>query len=96
MLLRHLKEERPQRARAVVFSVLGRVYLQLGDVVKAQRAFNCAADLRDSSVTRDVVATLVDAALVAIAQNAFTEAYGYYQQAMSRDPDNALVSSFSL
>lgn len=69
--------------------MLGRVYLQLGDVVRAQRAFNSAADLRSGK--KESIATLMDAALVAIAQNAFAEAFAYYQKALALDPDNALV-----
>nr|CAG4650066.1 EOG090X0439 [Sida crystallina] len=89
--LLHQQLRGASRPSAPLFSILGRTYLQLGDVVRAQRAFNAAADLRDGSRGRDAVASLMDAALVAIAQNSFSEAYGHYQQALVRDPDNALV-----
>lgn len=75
--------------QSALFSMLGRVYLQLGDVVRAQRAFNSAADLRSGK--KESIATLMDAALVAIAQNAFAEAFAYYQKALALDPDNALL-----
>jgi Flp pilus assembly protein TadD len=74
-----------------LYSALGRVYLQIGDVQLAQHAFNSAADLRDVSKTIDAVASLTDAGLVAIAQNAFAEALGYFQQALTLQPDNPVV-----
>lgn len=76
---------------SALYSALGRVYLQIGDVQLAQHAFNSAADLRDVSITVDAVASLTDAGLVAIAQNAFTEALGYFQQALTLQPDNPVV-----
>ena len=77
--------------RSDLYSALGRVYLQLGDVVRAQQSFNSAADLRDKSLTKNVILSLVDAGLVAVAQNSFSEAYGYYKQALAMEPNNPLV-----
>lgn len=69
-------------------STLGRIYLQLGDVQKAQQSFNLAANLRSPS---EAVATLLDAALVAVAQNAFSEAHSLLQQALAAQPDHPLL-----
>jgi len=77
--------------KAELYSTIGRVYLQLGDVQRAQQAFNSAAKLRNSSLPKDIVASLVDAGLVAVAQNAFAEAHNYYQQALRLEPNNPLV-----
>ena len=74
-----------------LYSALGRVYLQIGDVQLAQHAFNSAADLRDVNSPIDAIASLTDAGLVAIAQNAFAEALGYFQQALTLQPDNPVV-----
>ena len=74
-----------------LYSALGRVYLQIGDVQLAQRAFNSAADLRDISKPTDAIDSLTDAGLVAIAQNAFAEALGYFQQALALEPGNPVV-----
>ena len=73
---------------AACHSSLGRIYLQLGDVQRAQQSFNRAADLRLAS---DSVASLLDAALVAVAQNAFTEAHTLLQKAFSTQPDHPLL-----
>nr|CAG4640765.1 EOG090X0439 [Eulimnadia texana] len=83
--------EVPAESKASLLSVLGRVYLQFGDVKSAQAAFHQAADLRDKCLPADNVASLVDAALVAIAQNAFTEAHRLLEQALLLDPQNPLV-----
>lgn len=82
---------RPDVAKAELYSTMGRIYLQLGDVQRGQQAFNSAAKLRNNSLSKDVVTSLIDAGLVAIAQNAFTEAYSYYQQALHLEPNNALL-----
>nr|CAG4641597.1 EOG090X0439 [Eurycercus lamellatus] len=74
-----------------LYSTLGRVYLQLGDVQQGQKCFNSAADLRNSASPIDTVASLLDAGLVAIAQNAFTEAHGYFKQALALEPDNPVL-----
>lgn len=74
-----------------LYSALGRVYLQIGDIPLAQQAFNCAVDLRDVSKPSDAIASLTDAGLVAIAQNAFVDALGYFQQALALQPDNPVV-----
>lgn len=79
-----------------LYSALGRVYLQVGDVQLAQNAFNSAADLRDVSKPADAIDSLTDAGLVAIAQNAFSEALGYFQQALALQPDNPVVTLLSV
>ena len=82
---------RPNSAKAELYSTMGRVFLQLGDVQRGQQAFNNATKLRNNSLPKDVVSSLVDAGLVAVAQNAFAEAHSYFKQALHLEPDNALV-----
>lgn len=89
MLLRQL--QRYPSAHPALHSTLGRVYLQLGDVQKAQKAFNSASDLRNNGSPAEAVASFVDAGFVAVAQNAFAEAHGYFKQALLLDPDNPVV-----
>ena len=74
------------------YSTLGRVYLQIGDVHQAQQTFNTAADLRDINNPEDAINSLMDAGLVAVAQNAFKEALSYFHQALALDPDNPVVN----
>lgn len=73
-------------------SILGRVYLQIGDVQLAQQSFNAAALLRDPNKASDVVDSFTDAGMVAIAQNAFIEALSYFQQALAIQPDDPVVT----
>nr|CAG4646165.1 EOG090X0439 [Macrothrix elegans] len=77
-----------QGPRSSLWSLLGRIYLHLGDVTRAQECYRSAASLRDSSVPSDIIASLMDKGLMAIAQNAFEDAYTHYQQALTMQPDN--------
>lgn len=81
-----------ESADAMLHTQLGRVFLLLGDVMSAQLAFNRAADLRNISNPNDAIASLVDAGMVAIAQNAFPEAHGFFQKALALQPDHPAVS----
>ncbi|XP_057374768.1 trafficking protein particle complex subunit 12-like [Daphnia carinata] len=88
----HKQLHRPgHKPNPTLYSALGRVYLQIGDIPLAQQAFNCAVDLRDINKPGDAIASLTDAGLVAIAQNAFSEALGYFQQALALQPDNPVL-----
>lgn len=61
--------------------------------MSAQQAFNRAADLRNINNPDEAVASLMDAGMVAIAQNAFPEAHGYFQKALALQPEHPAVSS---
>ncbi|GFG35169.1 hypothetical protein Cfor_12745 [Coptotermes formosanus] len=78
-------------------SALGRVYLQLGDVAGAEKNFALAQELRQQqcglsggSVASDV-RDLVDQGLMAVAQNAFQEAYDCFNKASTLDPSNIML-----
>ncbi|KAJ9587885.1 hypothetical protein L9F63_018666, partial [Diploptera punctata] len=78
-------------------SALGRVYLQLGDVTAAEKNFSIARDLKHqqttqsgSSVASDL-RDLIDRGLMAVAQNAFQEAYDCFQKASALDPANIML-----
>ena len=79
--------------RPGLYTELGRVFLLLGDVMSAQLAFNRAADLRNINNPDEAVASLMDAGLVAIAQNAFPEAHGHFQKALALQPEHPAVNS---
>lgn len=82
-------------------SALGRVYLQLGDVAGAEKNFALAQELRQQqcnasgglsggSVASDL-RDLVDQGLMAVAQNAFQEAYDCFNKASTLDPSNIML-----
>ncbi|KAK7869569.1 hypothetical protein R5R35_003362 [Gryllus longicercus] len=82
-------------------SALGRVYLQLGDVAGAERHFALARDLRQQHSLSGIgpitgtpasdLRELVDRGLMAVAQNAFQEAYECFHKASSLDPGNIML-----
>lgn len=78
-------------------STLGRVYLQLGDVAGAEKNFALARELRQQQSAGGVrsvglaasdLRDLIDRGLMAVAQNAFQEAYDYFSKAYTLDPSN--------
>lgn len=82
-------------------SALGRVYLQLGDVTGAEKNFALARELRQqqtnvgnvlsgASVASDL-RDLIDRGLMAVAQNAFQEAYDCFNKASALDPANIML-----
>nr|CAD7425209.1 unnamed protein product [Timema monikensis] len=76
-------------------SALGRVYLQLGDVAGAEKSLATARELRQQQRT-PVPSTpdlrdLVDRGLMAVAQNAFQEAYDCFQKASALEPTNIML-----
>ncbi|PNF19117.1 hypothetical protein B7P43_G09795 [Cryptotermes secundus] len=77
-------------------STLGRVYLQLGDVAGAEKNFALARELRQrQSSTGGSAASdlrdLIDRGLMAVAQNAFQEAYDYFSKAYTLDASNIML-----
>ncbi|EFN81441.1 trafficking protein particle complex subunit 12 [Harpegnathos saltator] len=71
----------------ILRSAIGRVHLFLGDVSAAERYL-----VRDGKEERtSSVRELVDSGLMAVAQNAFQEAYGCFQSASAMDPSNVML-----
>lgn len=70
-------------------SALGRLHLQLGDVAGAEVCFSEARDYRGGPPD---VRELVDKGLIAVAQNAFDDAYASFQQASLLEPSNVMVN----
>lgn len=79
------RDETPQDS---LLSALGRLYLQMGDVSAAEMCFNKARSLRN---TPENFRELVDRGLIAVAQNAFTEAYLFFEKASELQPNNVMV-----
>ncbi|XP_049764255.1 trafficking protein particle complex subunit 12 [Schistocerca cancellata] len=81
--------------RRALQSALGRIFLQLGDVAGAERNFSIARELRQQSSgvseTSPDLRELIDRGLMAVAQNAFQEAYECFQKASGLDPDNIML-----
>lgn len=80
--------DREGAPKSTLLSALGRLHLQLGDVNSAEVCFNEAKDLRGGVVD---VREFVDRGLLAVAQNAFDEAYKYFQQASAVEPTNVMI-----
>lgn len=71
----------------ILRSAIGRVHLFLGDVSAAERYL-----VRDGKEERtSSVRELVDSGLMAVAQNAFQEAYSCFQSASAMDPSNVML-----
>lgn len=72
----------------ILRSAIGRVHLFLGDVSAAERYL-----IRKQDKTTDCnnVRELVDSGLMAVAQNAFQEAYGCFQSASAIDPSSVML-----
>lgn len=81
--------DREGAPRHTLLSALGRLHLQLGDVAGAEVCFNEAKEIRGGPAD---LRELVDKGLVAVAQNAFNDAYICFQQASMLDPSNVMVS----
>nr|CAG4643859.1 EOG090X0439 [Lepidurus arcticus] len=71
-------------------AVLGRCYLQNGDVRKAQKAFSHASTLRLQTPANNINAH-VDAAYIAMAQNAYTDACKQFELALQIEPENPML-----
>lgn len=90
-------ENQPSQKRALS-SALGRVLLQLGDVISADKCFQTARSLKQTqtgtlaSHTADLQ-ELVDRGLMAVAQHAFQDAYDAFQKASLLEPFNLMVQN---
>ncbi|GBM05104.1 Trafficking protein particle complex subunit 12 [Araneus ventricosus] len=87
-LMERSKEEIPQ-----LYSALGRIYLQLGDVKYAHDCFIKAAAIAKSYSQNFQVEENINKALMAIAHNNNEEAYKYYEKAFSICPSNAMLAN---
>ncbi|KAF8782129.1 trafficking protein particle complex subunit 12-like isoform X2 [Argiope bruennichi] len=87
-LMERSKEEIPQ-----LYSALGRIYLQLGDVKYAHDCFNKAVTVAKSYSQNFQVEENINKALMAIANNNNEEAYKYYEKAFSICPNNAMLAN---
>lgn len=89
-LLERLTQEDPNSA-AGLYSALGRLCLQLGDVTAAQDTFNHYLEHTPPPPHHDPVQGLLHSAYISIAQNAFKDATEILQQAHKINPNNGLV-----
>jgi tetratricopeptide (TPR) repeat protein len=71
----------------ILRSAIGRVHLFLGDVSAAEKFFVRSNKEEKTTSIRE----LVDSGLMAVAQNAFQEAYNYFQSASAMDPSNVML-----
>ncbi|KAK9510384.1 hypothetical protein O3M35_005180 [Rhynocoris fuscipes] len=77
-------------------SALGRVFLQMGDIINAERCFSMAKQLKRNkpgtlnSNTADI-RELVDKGLMLVSENKFEDAYECFQKASLLEPTNIMV-----
>lgn len=76
----------------MLYSALGRLRLQIGDVAGAEYCFDEARSLKGNITD---LREFVDRGLLAVAQNSFNEAYASFQQASNLDPSNIMVSIYA-
>ncbi|XP_034230390.1 trafficking protein particle complex subunit 12 [Thrips palmi] len=92
----------PVHHRRPLLSALGRLHLQLGDVVGAEEYFKLASNLRVQCAagldgknaltsTAPDLREFIDRGLLAVSQNAFHEALESFQKAADIDPANIMV-----
>ncbi|GIY73726.1 trafficking protein particle complex subunit 12 [Caerostris extrusa] len=88
ILMQKSKEEIPQ-----LYSALGRIYLQLGDVKCAQDCFMKAAAAAKNYPRNFQVEENINKALMEIAHNNNEEAFKYYEKAYSINPNNPMLAN---
>ncbi|GFT34420.1 trafficking protein particle complex subunit 12 [Nephila pilipes] len=88
ILIEKSKEDIPQ-----LYSALGRIYLQLGDIKYAHEYFTKAVILSKKSSQNFLAEENINKALMAIAHNNNEEAYKYYEKAFSICPNNAMLAN---
>ncbi|KAK0081987.1 hypothetical protein PV325_011269 [Microctonus aethiopoides] len=72
----------------ILKSAIGRVHLFLGDVSAAEQKFIFNKDITKTSPS---IRELIDRGLMAVAQNAFQEAYTCFKSASTADPSNIML-----
>lgn len=73
----------------ILRSAIGRVHLFLGDVSAAEKKF--ATNKEDANKTALTSRELIDRGLMAVAQNAFQEAFNCFKTASGLDPSNIML-----
>ncbi|XP_043269348.1 trafficking protein particle complex subunit 12 [Venturia canescens] len=73
----------------ILRSAIGRVHLFLGDVSAAEKKF--AVNKEDAGKTALTPRELIDRGLMAVAQNAFQEAFNCFKTASGLDPSNIML-----
>ncbi|KAF7988035.1 hypothetical protein HCN44_007529 [Aphidius gifuensis] len=71
----------------IIKSAIGRVHLFLGDVLSAEKKFTFKNDKHDTLNVRE----LIDRGLMAVAQNAFQEAFNCFKAASIIEPTNIML-----
>ncbi|XP_054279957.1 trafficking protein particle complex subunit 12 isoform X3 [Macrosteles quadrilineatus] len=89
-----IKNEASAAGKRVLYSTLGRIYLQLGDVQGADTWFTnartCLQTVGTLSTGQDFQ-DLIDQGLLAVAQNNFQEGYKFFEKASFINPTNFMV-----
>ncbi|GFR21939.1 trafficking protein particle complex subunit 12 [Trichonephila clavata] len=88
ILIEKSTEDTPQ-----LYSALGRIYLQLGDVKYAHECFTKAVALSKQFSQDFLAEENINKALMAIAHNNNEEAYKFYEKAFSICPNNAMLAN---
>ncbi|CAB0017246.1 unnamed protein product [Nesidiocoris tenuis] len=91
-----IKQNYSVNQKRALYSALGRVLLQLGDVNNAEVCLAMAKKLKrgqTGTLTSNVpdLRELVDRGLVSVAQNHYQEAYEYFHKASLLEPSNVMV-----
>ncbi|XP_064487185.1 trafficking protein particle complex subunit 12-like [Ornithodoros turicata] len=85
LLLEHNSGRRPQ-----LYSAIGRIYLQFGDVETAQGQFHKAEGLYQNMGLEGRLEILLNKGMIALALNNYSEAYQHYEDASKLQPKNPL------
>jgi len=72
-----------EERRAALYAAYGRLYLQLGNLARADKWFAAASKLRDPNKPEDQLDGLMDSAFLAIGQGQFESALQRFQSALS-------------
>ena len=81
-------KETERKDKSKIRSMIGRIYLQLGDVNAASLCFSQASSIRDGGGGREAK---IDQAFLCIAGNKFEEALSFLKEALKDDADDKAV-----
>lgn len=76
-------------SKASLLSGMGRIYLQMGNVLKAKECFKQSEVLSDSSMKTTVCRNYINRGLEAMCTNNFNDAFQEFKTAVEADPTNA-------
>ncbi|XP_042142600.1 trafficking protein particle complex subunit 12 [Ixodes scapularis] len=82
--------EKNSGRKAQLYSAIGRIYLQLGDVDMAQSHFHKAELLYYNMGLEGRLEVLINKGMMALAQNSYSDAYHFYEEASKLQPKNPL------